>query len=109
MTSPQTLTHKSWCREHQTDYEGEHCFSGGFEFGPMKPAQGDFPAHRKGDLWAAQQLGADDEPSIRDTARVRRPTHRSSRRVRGAAGGRCGHRSTPRPARPAPLLRRVSP
>jgi hypothetical protein len=30
----QTITHKSWCREHQTDYEGEHCFSGEFEFGP---------------------------------------------------------------------------
>ena len=60
----QTITHRSWCREHQTDYEGEHCFSGGFEFGPMKPAQGDFPPHRRGDLWAAQQLGVMDEPVV---------------------------------------------
>src|SRR5688500_13285468 len=59
-----TITHKSWCREHQTDYEGEHCFSGGFEFGPMNPAQGDFPAHRMGDLWAGQQLGEDREPIV---------------------------------------------
>ena len=58
------IIHKSWCRQHQTDYEGEHCFSGGFEFGPMKPAQGDFPAHRKGDLWAGQQLGIDAEPKV---------------------------------------------
>jgi len=63
MTSS-TLTHKSWCREHQTDLEGEHCFSGGFEFGPMKPTQGDFPPHRIGDLWADQQLGVDAEPNV---------------------------------------------
>lgn len=62
--SAQTITHKSWCREHQTDYEGEHCFSGGFEFGPMRPNQGDFPAHRMGDLWAGQQLGVDAEPKV---------------------------------------------
>ena len=36
MTKEQTITHKPWCREHQTDYEGEHCHVG-FEFGPMKP------------------------------------------------------------------------
>lgn len=30
----------------------------------MKPAQGDFPAHRKGDLWASKQLGVDDEPMV---------------------------------------------
>jgi len=59
-----TIIHKPWCREHQTDYEGEHCFSGGFEFGPMKPAQGDFPEHRLGDIWAGQQLGVDDEPKV---------------------------------------------
>jgi hypothetical protein len=58
------IIHKPWCREHQTDYEGEHCFSGGFEFGPIKPAQGEFPAHRMGDLWAGQQLGVDDEPQV---------------------------------------------
>jgi hypothetical protein len=39
-----TITHKSWCREHQTDYEGEHCYTGGFEFGPMRPTQPGFPA-----------------------------------------------------------------
>jgi hypothetical protein len=43
--------------EHQKDYKGKRCLSGGFEFGPMKPARGDFPAHRMGDLWAGQQLG----------------------------------------------------
>ena len=59
-----TINHKPWCREHQTDYEGEHCFSGGFEFGPMKPAHPDFPAHRAGDIWAAQQLGVDEEPTV---------------------------------------------
>ena len=59
----QTITHKSWCREHQTDYEGEHCFSGGFEFGPMRPAQGEFPAHRMGDLWAAQEANQ-AEPTV---------------------------------------------
>ena len=59
-----TITHKPWCRQHETDLEGEHCFSGGFEFGPMKPAQGDFPAHRMGDVWAGQQLGVDAEPKV---------------------------------------------
>ena len=39
----QTITHTSWCRERQTDYEGEHGFSGGFEFGPINPATADFP------------------------------------------------------------------
>jgi hypothetical protein len=38
-TTAPTITHKSWCREHQTDSEGEHCFSGGFEFGAMRPPQ----------------------------------------------------------------------
>jgi hypothetical protein len=62
--SAQTIIHKSWCREHQTDDEGEHCFSGGFEFGPMKPAHDGFPPHRMGDVWAGQQLGVDDEPQV---------------------------------------------
>ena len=61
--SAQTITHKPWCREHQTDYEGEHCFSGGFEFGPMRPARGEFPAHREGDLWASQTAD-DPEPLV---------------------------------------------
>ncbi len=30
----------------------------------MKPLRDDFPAHRKGDLWAAQQLGVDGEPIV---------------------------------------------
>lgn len=30
----------------------------------MRPAQGEFPEHRKGDLWASQQLGEDDEPMV---------------------------------------------
>ena len=58
-----TTNHRPWCREHQTDYEGEHCFSGGFEFGPMRPSH-DFPEHRLGELWASQQLGEDDEPMV---------------------------------------------
>lgn len=59
----QTITHKPWCREHQTDYEGEHCHVG-FEFGPMKPATAQFPAHPSGDVWAAQQLGVESEPTV---------------------------------------------
>jgi hypothetical protein len=27
-TTAQPITPKPWCREHQTDSEGEHCFSG---------------------------------------------------------------------------------
>ena len=39
----QTLTHKSWCREHQTDYEGEQCFVC-FGWGPLNPATDRFAA-----------------------------------------------------------------
>ena len=59
----QTITHKFWCREHQTDYEGEHCHVG-YEFGRMNPATAQFAAHPKGDVWAAQQLGVDNEPTV---------------------------------------------
>ena len=61
-----TIQHTPWCREHQTDYEGEHCFTGGFEFGPANPPSERFPegTGSRGDLWASQQLGRDDEPVV---------------------------------------------
>ncbi len=40
---PSTIVkHKSWCREHQSDYAGEHCFAGA-EVGPANPPRPEFP------------------------------------------------------------------
>jgi hypothetical protein len=60
-----TITHKSWCQEHQTDYEGEFCFAG-FSWGPKRPDDGSL----NGDVWASQQVATfgdselDDQPTV---------------------------------------------
>ena len=59
---PTTITHRSWCREHQTDYEGEHCFVG-FGWGPLRPATDQFEACLHGDVWASQSIGT-AEPTV---------------------------------------------
>lgn len=56
------IIHKSWCREHQTDYEGEQCFVS-FGWGPLRPATDRFEAHLHGDVWASQG-GSMDEPAV---------------------------------------------
>jgi len=53
MQTANDIQHKSWCREHQTDYEGEQCFVS-FGWGPLRPATDDFAAHLYGDVWASQ-------------------------------------------------------
>lgn len=46
-----TITHKSWCQEHQTDDEGEFCLAG-FSWGPKRDDDGSL----NGDVWASQQV-----------------------------------------------------
>lgn len=51
MPTATDIIHKSWCRNHQTDYEGEFCFAG-FGWGPKREDDGSL----NDDVWASQQI-----------------------------------------------------
>ena len=65
MDTATAIARKSWCREHQTDSEGEFCFAG-FDWGPKRPDDGT----PNGDVWASQQVATfgdirvDEQPTV---------------------------------------------
>ena len=59
----QTITHKSWCRKHEPTSR-ESTASPVASSSDHEARSGRLPAHRVGDMWAAQQLGVDDEPVV---------------------------------------------